>query len=128
MSTTTLVSQDLYKIGVTARLNVRLTRLQAYKSRWSRSCSKIGVSKSSGTRSLICIVILLLFSVLQTDRLPRFLVDPVVGGSSDTEEWIEIESGCFGSKVDFPGLWGIVEWGVGNGDRGREERVEKRNE
>ena len=48
--------------------------------------------------SLICIVVLL-FAALPTDRFPRFLVDPVAGGPSDTEEWTELELGWFGSKT-----------------------------
>jgi hypothetical protein len=116
-STTTLVSQDLYKIGVTARLKVRLTRLQAYKSRWSWSCSKIGVSRSSGTRSLM-----LHRHSLPLLRSPNrrsfraswwtlLLVDPLIpkNGSVLGSTVVRLQDG----RAGFSGTRGIVEWGGG---------------
>lgn len=57
-----------------------------------------------------------------------FPVGPIVGGSSDTEEWIELESGWFGSKTsggDFLRLGVSLNgvWGMKIKD---EERVEER--
>jgi hypothetical protein len=53
----------------------------------------MGVSKSSGTRSLIHIASLFLFSTARTSGILRFLVNrAVVGGSSDRKECIVLES------------------------------------